>query len=142
MTSPLPMVLICDRDFFSNSTLSHELRRQGLAENIICTTSASNALAYLYKQQICNYPFPDYIIYNPSNLQFTSAEFIDSYRVAFSDYHTSKFILLEEKNYSPGGNRNVNSSLIKGRLTKPISPIHLKKIFTREINKPIVHKLD
>ena len=133
----LPMVLIADRDSFSNSTLSHELRKLELADSVICTTSASNALAYLYKQQICNYPFPNIIFYNPSNLEIDVKDFINSFKVAFSDQFYSKFVLLKEKNDGISRSLCNEEALIQDVISKPICSERLLRLFKGKVKSPV-----
>jgi len=133
MSTSLPMVLIADRDSFSNSALSHELRRLGLAERVICATSSSNALAYLFKQQICNYPFPDIIFYNPSNLNIGLTDFINSFKVAFSNQYHSKFILLTEKNHGISPDLYREEQMVHGTLSKPIFSEKLLQLFKGKV---------
>lgn len=128
MFSSLPMVLIADRDSFSNSTLSYGLRKLCLARNVICTKSASSALAYLQKQQICSYPFPEYIMLNPSSSNVDVADFIKSFNVKFSDHYDSKFILLRDK-HSVSEVNSIEDDQIIGNLRKPISTEHLLQLF-------------
>jgi hypothetical protein len=126
------MVLIADRDSYSNTSLSNTLRKMGVARNVVCTTSANNALTYLQKQQICDYPFPEVIMYNQRNLGYNAIEFIEHFKMKFSGYYNSKIILLQEKDAeSPIGIFN-QEDLILGGLKKPISFRHLQKLFTNQ----------
>ncbi|MFT4771513.1 MAG: response regulator RpfG family c-di-GMP phosphodiesterase [Cryomorphaceae bacterium] len=137
MFNSLPMVLIADRDSFSNATLSHELRKLGLAGSVICTTTASNALAYLHKQQICSYPFPDFIIYNPSNLDVDATEFINSFKLAFTNQYKSKFILIREKNHEANHSLYRDEVLVVGGICKPVSTEQLLRMFKSKVKNQV-----
>lgn len=133
MFNSLPMILIADRDSYSSETLSHELRKLHLAGNVIHTTSASNALAYLHKQKNCSYPFPDFIIYNPSNLDVNAIEFIDSFKVAFTDQYKSKFILISDKNQEANHSLYRDEALVLGGISKPVSAQQLLHLFKNRV---------
>ncbi|MFT6996600.1 MAG: hypothetical protein ACJAQ4_000341 [Cryomorphaceae bacterium] len=137
MFNSLPMVLIADRDSYSNATLSHELRKFQLAGNVVCTTSASKALAYLHKQQICRYPFPDFIIYNLSNLDINVTEFIDIFKVAFTDQYKSKFILIREKNHEANPSLYRDEALVLGGISKPVSGQQLLHLFKSRVKNQV-----
>ena len=127
------MILIADRDSYSGATLSHELRKLHLAGNVIHTTSASSALAYLHKQKNCSYPFPDFIIYNPSNLDINATEFIDSFKVAFTDQYKSKFILISDKNQEANHSLYRDEALVLGGISKPVSAQQLLHLFKNRV---------
>ena len=124
------MVLIADQDHFSNSTLSLAIRKLGLARNVICTTSATQALAYLHKQKTNSYPFPDLILYNPNAPGMNPGEFLKNYENHFACDFESKLILLRDKGESIRPIFSHSSSEIGGYLKKPVSTGQLIRIFS------------
>jgi CheY-like chemotaxis protein len=138
MFNAVSMILIADRDHFSNSTLSLGLRKLGLARNVICTTSTEHALAYLHKQRTNSYPFPEIILLNPNNEDMTASEFLEHYRTNFADDFDSRIVILIDKEGCSESRIPRNEPLIAGRLFKPVSTGQLIRIFNTEvIRQPI-----
>lgn len=132
------MVLIADRDYFSNSTLSLGLRKLGLARNVVCTTSSSDALAYLHKQRTNCYPFPEIILFNPNNSDMKPEDFLDTYRANFLGEFDSRIVILEDKEGCIWSHTKKDDDLIVGRLKKPISTGQLLRLFSHsEIQQAI-----
>jgi hypothetical protein len=137
MFNSASIVLVIDRDSFSSANISNEIRKLSLAKTTVCLKSASDALAYLEKQQNCGYPFPEIIFYNPHKSDLNQGEFMDTYRVKFSKHCDSKIILLEEKNDDSYGHQLLEDSLIEGELRKPISAGQLLRIFQKEMKEHV-----
>jgi len=131
MFNSVSMVLLADRDHFSNSTLSLGLRKLGLARNVICTTSSSAALAYLHKQRANCYPFPEIILFNPNNSDMKPEEFLDICRANFREECNSKIVILEDKEGCHWTNSR-KDDLIAGKLRKPVTTGQLLRLFSEE----------
>lgn len=136
MVKSLFLVLIADKDNYSNAAISRYLRKLGLARNVVCTSSTANALAYLEKQQVCNYPFPEMIFFNPHRSDINPAEFLEIYRTKFWKYYRSKLVLLEDRNSMPSVDVDSNEGLIWGKLRKPLSSNKLRTLFQKELREP------
>lgn len=137
MFNSASIVLIIDRDTFSSANISNDIRKLGLAKATVCLKSASEALAYLEKQQNCGYPFPEIIFYNPHKSDLNQGEFMDTYRIKFSDNFYSKIILVQEKNDDSYGHQLLEDSLIKGELRKPLSSGQLLHLFQKEMKEHV-----
>jgi len=137
MLNKSSMVLLIDNDAFSNATLSHELRKLTIADSTICTTSVSNAMAYLHKQLNCNYPFPSYIFYNPHKMELSVSDFIGSMKIAFGNQCNTKLILVEEKTTEVDRASISDNTDIHGFIKKPISTEQVLHLFRSKLKKPI-----
>ena len=137
MFNSASIVLVIDRDTFSSTNLSNDIRKLGLAKNIICLKSAADALAYLEKQQTCGYPFPEIIFYSPHKSDLNQGEFMDIYKVKFSDHCDSSIILVREKNDESYGHQLFDDSLINNELRKPISSGQLLRVFQKEMKEHV-----
>lgn len=137
MFNSASIVLVIDRDTFSSANIANEIRKLGLAKTTVCLKSASDALAYLEKQQNCGYPFPEIIFYNPHQSDLNQREFMDSYRIKFSDHLNSTIILLEEKSDDSYGHQLLEDSLISGELRKPVSSGQLLRLFQKEMKEHV-----
>ena len=137
MFNSASIVLVIDRDTFSSTNLSNDIRKLDLARNTVCLKSASDALAYLEKQQTCGYPFPEIIFYNPHKSDLNQGEFMDIYRIKFSDHPDSSIFLVQEKNDVSYGHQLFDDSLIKGELRKPLSSGQLLRLFQKEMKEHV-----
>jgi len=137
MFNSASIVLIIDRDRFSSANISNDLRKLGLARNTVCLKSALDALAYLEKQLTCGYPFPEFIFYSPHRSDLNQAEFMELYRIKFSDRYNSKVILIQKKSDERSGRRLFEDSLIQGELRKPLSSGQLLRIFQKEMKERV-----
>ena len=134
MSNSHSMFLIADKDSFSNSSLIQGLKRLGLAENIVCTSSISSTIAYLHKQRTCSYPFPDFILYNSHSMNTSEEEFLEVFNQVFTNQEKSKLIFLKEKAASKSLSE-INGKRVFGELLKPISLSQLTNIFELKSQK-------
>ncbi len=126
------MVLIADHDPYSNSSLSVGLRKLGLARTVVCTTSSSQALAYLHKQRSCSYPFPDLIFYNPNIADGESTDFLNTLSQCFMNEHCMNLFVLEDKADVSANQFSGFTDIISGKLKKPISMDDLVRVCSGE----------